>query len=87
VSAENFVIGKLRGTKYVAETVGVIIPRHVHTAETNHISVVTQGHFTGRGDWGKTPMPPGVYDWVAGEAHEIIADEIDSVMINLLKGE
>jgi len=79
--------GNLVGTVYDFPEAGDVLPMHQHDEVGNHISVVSKGSFRAHGDgWDMTLVTGNVVDWPANQAHEFIALEPDSRLINIVKG-
>lgn len=79
--------GSLTGTVYDFEVVGDTLPMHTHIDENAHISVVARGSFKAHGDgWQRTLATGNVIDWPPNYAHEFIALEPDSRLVNIIKG-
>lgn len=79
--------GKLSGAKYDFPLVGDTLPMHTHGDLDNHISIVSKGSFKAHGDgWELTLVAGNVVDWPAHQAHEFIALEPGSRLVNIVKG-
>lgn len=79
--------GKINGTIYDFFEVGDILPMHNHTEENVHISIVARGSFRAYGDgWYYTLSCGDVIDWPAHQAHEFVALEPGSRLVNIVKG-
>jgi quercetin dioxygenase-like cupin family protein len=79
-------LGDLKGTIYDFEVVGDILPKHVHTEETVHITVVAKGRIKAYShDWEREASAGQILDFRAGEPHEIMALEDDTRIVNIVK--
>ena len=79
--------GNLVGTVYDFPEAGNVLPMHVHDEAGNHISIVAKGAFRAHGDgWELMLFSGNVVDWPAGQAHEFVALEADSRIVNIVKG-
>jgi quercetin dioxygenase-like cupin family protein len=79
--------GKINGTIYDFSEVGDVLPMHTHTDENVHISIVARGSFRAYGDrWHHTLGCGDIVDWPAHQAHEFIALEPNSRLVNIVKG-
>jgi quercetin dioxygenase-like cupin family protein len=84
LSAISF--GKLNGTRYDFLLAGDTLPMHTHGETDTHISIVSKGSFRAHGDgWELTLVAGNVVDWPAHQAHEFIALEPDSRLVNIVK--
>jgi len=78
---------KLSGTIYDFPEQGDTLPMHTHSDADNHISIVSKGSFRAHGDgWELVLVAGNVVDWPAGQAHEFVALEANSKLVNILKG-
>jgi len=79
-------VGDLKGICYDFEDVGDILNMHEHTEENIHISIVSRGSFIAKGIGWEIPLILGrIYDWKPYQAHEFIAVEPNSRVINIQK--
>jgi len=79
-------LGDLKGTIYDFEVVGDVLPKHVHTEENVHITIVARGRIKAYShDWEKEASAGQIVDFRAGEPHEIIALEDGTRIINIVK--
>jgi len=84
LSAISF--GKLNGTRYDFPLAGDTLPMHTHGETDTHISIVSKGSFRAHGDgWELTLVAGNVVDWPAHQAHEFIALEPNSRLVNIIK--
>jgi quercetin dioxygenase-like cupin family protein len=87
LEAKPFTLGKLMGTVYDFPSAGDVLPMHSHTESDVHISVVARGSFLAHGAGWKREVKAGdVLDWRPNEAHEFIANEAGSRLVNIVKG-
>jgi len=81
-----FVFGDLRGAIYDYPEAGDILPMHTHTEDNVHISIVARGSFKISGEqWEMIGKTGDVIDWRPYQAHEFIALEDNSRLINIVK--
>jgi len=79
--------GKLSGSIFDAPEVGDILPMHTHGEEDVHITIVARGSFKVKGDgWEMISKAGDVIDWKPGQAHELVALELNSRFVNIVKG-
>ena len=79
-------LGDLRGIIYDFEFAGDILPKHVHTEDDVHITIVTSGKIRAYShDWDVTVGPGAILDFKAGEPHELMAMEDKTRIINIRK--
>ena len=79
--------GNLSGRVYDYPEAGDVLPMHTHDETNNHISIVAKGSFKAHGDgWEMTLVAGNVVDWPANQAHEFIALEPNSRLVNIQKG-
>jgi quercetin dioxygenase-like cupin family protein len=79
-------LGDLKGTIYDFEVAGDILPKHVHTEENVHITIVARGKIKAYShDWEREAIAGQILDFRAGEPHEIIALEDGTRIINIVK--
>ncbi len=82
-----FQFGSAKGSINDFPEIGDRLPMHVHDETNNHISIVAKGSFRAHGDdWELTLVSGKVIDWPAGQAHEFIALEAGSRLVNISKG-
>jgi len=80
-------MGNLHGMIYDYHEAGDVLPMHTHDETSNHISIVAKGSFKAHGDgWEMTLVTGNVIDWPANQAHEFIALEPNSRLVNIKKG-
>jgi quercetin dioxygenase-like cupin family protein len=79
-------LGDLKGTIYDFEVAGDILPKHVHTEENVHITIVARGKIKAYShDWEREAIAGQILDFRAGEPHEIMALEDGTRIINIVK--
>ena len=80
-------VGIINGTIYDFPEVEDILPSHVHTETTNHITIVARGSFTVNLPERTMTLNCGdVVNWPANQAHEFVALEPNSRLVNIVKG-
>lgn len=78
--------GNLRGVIYDFEKAGDILPKHVHTENDVHISIVARGKLKAYShDWSIEAIAGQIIDFRAGEPHELMALEDNTRIINIIK--
>ena len=78
--------GILNGAVYDFPEIGDVLPMHTHGEMDAHISIVSRGSFRAHGDgWELTLVAGNVVDWPAHQAHEFIALEPNSRLVNIVK--
>ena len=79
--------GALKGMIYDFPLVGDVLQMHTHGPLDVHITIVARGsvrmHGTG---WEKIGKAGDVVDWEPGMAHEFIALEPNTRVVNIVKG-
>ena len=79
-------IGDLKGTIYDFEVAGDMLPKHVHTEDNVHITIVARGRIKAYShDWEREAVAGQIIDFRAGEPHEIMALEDGTRIINIVK--
>lgn len=79
-------LGDIHGTIYDFEKAGDILPKHIHTENDVHITIVTKGKIKAYShDWEIEATPGQIIDFRVGEPHEIMALEDHTKIINILK--
>lgn len=79
-------LGDLKGTIYDFEKVGDILPKHVHTADNVHITIVARGRIKAYShDWEMEAEAGRVLDFRPDEPHEFMALEDNTRIINIVK--
>jgi quercetin dioxygenase-like cupin family protein len=79
-------LGDIKGTMYDFEFAGDILPKHIHTENDVHITIVCKGKIKAYShDWSKEATPGQIVDFKVGEPHEIMALEDNTRIINIAK--
>ena len=79
-------LGDLRGSIYDFEKVGDILPKHVHTSDNVHITIVARGRIKAYShDWEMEAEAGRVLDFRPDEPHEFMALEDNTRIINIVK--
>lgn len=77
--------GELRGVIYDFEVTGDVLSKHVHTEETNHITVVARGKVkVGSHDWELEAIAGQVLIFRPNEPHEFTALEDNTRIVNII---
>lgn len=83
---EPFCAGQLNGTIYDFEKVGDILPKHVHTPQDVHITIVARGRLKAYShDWELEATAGQLLDFRHGEPHELMALEDNTRIFNIVK--
>ena len=79
-------IDDLRGSVYDFEKVGDILPKHNHTQNDVHITIVARGKIKAYShDWEKEAVAGQLLDFRPGEPHELMALEDNTRIFNIVK--
>ena len=79
-------LGQLTGTMYDFESAGDILPKHVHTAENVHITIVARGKIKAYShDWEQIAQAGQLIDFQPNQPHEIMALEDNTRIFNIVK--
>lgn len=79
-------IGDIRGAIYDFEVAGDILPKHNHTEDNVHITIVARGKLKAYShDWEKEATAGQIIDFRPGEPHELMALEDNTRIINIVK--
>lgn len=79
-------VGDLRGSMYTFEKAGDILPKHNHTENDVHITIVARGRVRAYShDWSLEASAGQMLNFRAGEPHEIAALEDDTRIFNIGK--
>jgi len=79
-------LGDLKGTIYDFEVIGDVLPKHIHTEDNVHITIVARGKIKAYShDWEKEAVAGQILNFRANEPHEIIALEDNTRIINIVK--
>lgn len=86
LSAKLIETGDLRGTMYDFEKAGDILPKHNHTENDVHITIVARGKLKAYShDWETVAVAGQLLDFRPGEPHELMALEDDTRIFNIVK--
>jgi quercetin dioxygenase-like cupin family protein len=86
VTSKSFVFGRLKGAIYDFPNAGDVLPSHIHTLTTAHITIVAKGTIrVTAGDWTQDVACGSVIDLPANQYHEFVAVEADSRIVNIVK--
>jgi quercetin dioxygenase-like cupin family protein len=84
--AYHFITEHRCGTTYVFEKAGDILPMHTHKEGESHITVVVCGKIKVHGDgWENEYLENETIDFPANQAHEFIALEDNTRIVNIRK--
>lgn len=79
-------LGDIKGTIYDFENAGDILPKHIHTDENVHITIIARGKLKAYShDWEQVAISGQILDFKVGEPHELMALEPNTRIINILK--
>jgi quercetin dioxygenase-like cupin family protein len=79
-------LGALRGIMYDFEKSGDVLPKHNHTEETAHITIVARGRLKAYShDWELEATAGQLLNFRAGEPHELMALEDNTRIFNIIK--
>jgi quercetin dioxygenase-like cupin family protein len=79
-------LGDLGGGIYDFEKAGDILPKHNHTEDTVHITIVARGKIKAYShDWELEAIAGQLLDFRAGEPHEFMALEDNTRIFNIIK--
>lgn len=79
-------IGDIRGAIYDFEKAGDILPKHNHTENNVHITIVARGKLKAYShDWEQEATAGQIIDFRPGEPHELMALEDNTRIINIVK--
>lgn len=78
--------GDLRGVMYTFEKVGDVLPKHNHTENDVHITIVARGSLKAYShDWELTATAGQMLNFRPGEPHELMALEDNTRIFNIIK--
>lgn len=81
-----FSAGDLVGAIYDFEKAGDILPKHNHTENDVHITIVARGKLKAYShDWEQEATAGQIIDFRPGEPHELMALEDNTRIINIVK--
>jgi quercetin dioxygenase-like cupin family protein len=79
-------LGDIKGSIYDFEFVGDVLPKHNHTEDNVHITIVARGKLKAYShDWEKVATAGQVIDFRPNEPHELVALEDNTRIINIIK--
>lgn len=79
-------IGDIKGSMYDFENVGDILPKHIHTDDNVHITIVARGKIKAYShDWEIEAIAGQLLDFRPGEPHELMALEDGTRIFNIVK--
>lgn len=79
-------LGDLRIARFDFEKAGDVLPKHVHTENDVHITIVARGRVRAYShDWSIEAGPGDLVDFRPHEPHEIAALEDNTRIFNILK--
>ena len=79
-------LGDIRGVIYDFEFANDVLPKHVHTEDDVHITIVARGKVKAYShDWSTEATAGQIINFKPGEPHEIMALEPNTRIINILK--
>jgi quercetin dioxygenase-like cupin family protein len=86
VSPRQYAFGRLFLSVYDFPEAGDVLPRHTHTQDTAHITIVSKGKVrVTSGAWTQDIECGKVLDLPANQEHEFIAVEPNSQIVNIVK--
>ena len=78
--------GDLRGVMYTFEKAGDVLPKHNHTENDVHITIVARGSIKAYShDWELVATTGQMLNFLPGEPHELMALEDNSRIFNIVK--
>ena len=79
-------LGDVRGTIYDLEKAGDIVPKHTHTENDVHVTIVARGRLKAYShDWETEVSAGQLIDFRVGEPHELMELEDNTRIYNILK--
>jgi quercetin dioxygenase-like cupin family protein len=79
-------LGDLKGGIYDFEKAGDILPKHNHTEDNVHITIVARGKVKVYShDWSMEATPGQILDFRPNEPHELMALEDNTRIFNIVK--
>jgi quercetin dioxygenase-like cupin family protein len=79
-------LGSLRGAMYDFEKVGDLLPKHNHSENNAHITIVARGKLKAYShDWEIEAIAGQLLDFPAGQPHEFMALEDNTRIFNIIK--
>lgn len=78
--------GDLKGVMYTFEEVGDVLPKHNHTEDDVHITIVARGRLKAYShDWELEAVAGQMLNFRPGEPHELMALEDNTRIFNIIK--
>ena len=79
-------VGDLRGSIYDFEKAGDILPKHSHTEDSIHITIVARGRIKAYShDWEQEGTAGQIFNFRPEEPHELMALEDNTRIVNIQK--
>lgn len=79
-------VGDLRGSIYDFEKAGDILPKHSHTEDNIHITIVARGRIKAYShDWEQEGTAGQIFNFRPEEPHELMALEDNTRIVNIQK--
>lgn len=79
-------LGDLRGTMYDFPKAGDVLPKHNHTEDDVHITIVARGKLKAYShDWEQVAVAGQILDFRPNEPHELMALEDNTRIFNITK--
>jgi hypothetical protein len=79
-------LGSIRGAMYDFEKAGDILPKHNHTEDNAHITIVARGKIKAYShDWEMEAVAGQLLDFPAGQPHEFMALEDNTRTFHVIK--
>jgi quercetin dioxygenase-like cupin family protein len=79
-------LGDIQGIIYDFEKEGDVLPKHNHTEDNVHITIVARGKIKAYShDWEKIAIAGQIMDFRVGEPHELMALEDNTRIVNIIK--
>jgi quercetin dioxygenase-like cupin family protein len=79
-------LGDIQGAIYDFEKAGDILPKHNHTENDVHITIVAKGKLKAYShDWEQEASAGQIMDFCPNEPHELLALEDNTRIINIVK--
>lgn len=79
-------VGDLRGAMYTFEKAGDVLPKHNHTENDVHVTIVARGRIKAYShDWSLEAEAGQMLNFRAGEPHEIMGLEDNTRIFNIVK--
>jgi len=79
-------LGDIKGAMYDFEKAGDVLPKHVHTENDVHITIVARGKIKAYShDWAQEAVAGQLLNFRPEEPHEIMALEDNTRIFNIVK--